>query len=687
MSIAFSENGIYLHIETDGGVRLMNLSRREYAPQEGLRWFRLIELQETGFHQNDHHGPKHTGTSPGDMLDYVSHRDYTNAFGRKLEVEMRHEVLNAVYHLQFYDGISVVRSWAELENRSDEIRSIEYVSSFALTGIDDPERPRDDAIIHLAHNTWYGECQWQSYTPGELGYHAVNDFSMKRISASSAGTWPSSEYLPMGAYERPGNTYTWQIETSAAWHFEVSDIAKRLYLQLSGPSYQEHGFIQKLDKGQRFVTEACAIAITQDFQSGIRELTKYRRLMRRENADNAAPKVIFNDYMNCLSGDPTTEKLLPLIDAAAEAGCEYFCIDAGWYADGEWWDGVGEWRESVRRFPRGIKEPIDYIRGKGMVPGLWLEIEVMGIHCRLAERAKAESWFFERGGKPVMDHGRYQLDFRNENVRAHATSIISRLVEGYGVGYIKMDYNNNFGSGTDKDASSAATGLLEHTRAYIAWLDGIFARYPNLVIENCGSGGMRMTYPLLFRHSIQSVTDQTDYIKMAAIACNAMTACPPEQAAIWSYPLAEGDEEETAFNMVSAMLMRIHQSGRLDQISEERSALVKEGIAYHHSIANELKNGLPFWPIGLATLKNDYLCAGVDCGKKLYLAVWRTGIGGDENASVSISLGGYQIERVDQAYPKRLPCEYRYDEARGALELRLLPKTARIFEIVVEERC
>ncbi len=134
MSIAFSENGIYLHIETDGGVRLMNLSRREYAPQEGLRWFRLIELQETGFHQNDHHGPKHTGTSPGDMLDYVSHRDYTNAFGRKLEVEMRHEVLNAVYHLQFYDGISVVRSWAELENRSDEIRSIEYVSSFALTG-------------------------------------------------------------------------------------------------------------------------------------------------------------------------------------------------------------------------------------------------------------------------------------------------------------------------------------------------------------------------------------------------------------------------------------------------------------------------------------------------------------------------------------------------------------------------
>ena len=48
---------------------------------------------------------------------------------------------------------------------------------------------------------------------------------------------------------------------------------------------------------------------------------------------------------------------------------------------------------------------------------------------------------------------------------------------------------------------------------------------------------------------------------MAAIAANCATACAPEQAAIWSYPLVEGTEEETIFNMVNAMLFRIHQSG------------------------------------------------------------------------------------------------------------------------------
>ena len=68
-----------------------------------------------------------------------------------------------------------------------------------------------------------------------------------------------------------------------------------------------------------------------------------------------------------------------------------------------------------------------------------------------------------------------------------------------------------------------------------------------------------MEYSMLARQSSQSVTDQTDYIKMAAIAANCATACAPEQAAIWSYPLVEGTEEETIFNMVK---MCIRDSGR-----------------------------------------------------------------------------------------------------------------------------
>ena len=45
--------------------------------------------------------------------------------------------------------------------------------------------------------------------------------------------------------------------------------------------------------------------------------------------------------------------------------------------------------------------------------------------------------FFMRHGKRVYDRSRYQLDYRNPEVRAYADSVIDRLIKEYGVGYIK----------------------------------------------------------------------------------------------------------------------------------------------------------------------------------------------------------------------------------------------------------
>jgi hypothetical protein len=41
----------------------------------------------------------------------------------------------------------------------------------------------------------------------------------------------------------------------------------------------------------------------------------------------------------------------------------------------------------------------------------------------------------------------------------------------------------------------------------------------------------------------------------------------PEQLACWSYPLATSDPDQASFNMVTAILCRIHQAGRVDKIS------------------------------------------------------------------------------------------------------------------------
>ena len=146
--------------------------------------------------------------------------------------------------------------------------------------------------------------------------------------------------------------------------------------------------------------------------------------------------------MNTLMANPTTERLLPLIAAAAEAGAEYFCINAGWYAevDQDWWDTVGAWRPSATRFPGGIAKVLDRIRETGMVAGLWLEPEVVGVNSEIARQLPADA-FFQRGGQLIVEHGRYHLDLRHPAAVKHLDQTVDFLVGELGVGYLKFDYN------------------------------------------------------------------------------------------------------------------------------------------------------------------------------------------------------------------------------------------------------
>ena len=251
-----------------------------------------------------------------------------------------------------------------------------------------------------------------------------------------------------------------------------------------------------------------------------------------------------------------------------------------------------------------------------------------------------------------------------------------------------MDYNIEPGAGTELAADSIGEGLLEHERAYLRWLDGVFERYPDLVIENCSSGGLRIDYALLSRYSIQSTSDQEDYRNYATIAANAITGVTPEQAAVWSYPMKNGDKEEVIYNMINSMLLRIHQSGHLAELSEERRALVKEGIACYKRIRNDVKIALPFWPKGLADNKDVWLCSGIKTDNKAYLAVWKRYAKEDVfeiNLEKSLCAEGKSIKQVRCIYPVSEETEFVYDMEKMKLTVTFSKQVmARLFEIIIE---
>ena len=210
-----------------------------------------------------------------------------------------------------------------------------------------------------------------------------------------------------------------------------------------------------------------------------------------------------------------------------------------------------------------------------------------------------------------------------------------------------MDYSIEAGIGTEVNSDSFGDGLLEHNRAYLSWIEATKQKYPDLILENCGSGGMRMDYAQLSRYHIQSVSDQTDYRNTAYIAAGVPSAVLPEQAAIWSYPMKDNDDNAVIFNMLGTMLQRMHLSGELHNLTEDKFALVKEAITCYKKIRNDIPDAIPFYPIGMPKHTDEWMCLAFRCRDCTRLTVWR--MDSDDDA-ITIPFD-FETESVKKLYP------------------------------------
>ncbi|GAB2729251.1 glycoside hydrolase family 36 protein [Streptomyces bullii] len=603
---------------------------RSAGPESALP---LVELTALG-HGSGWSGPRFTGTALGSRLTYRGHRTGRHGSIEWLTVELHDAAtgLTAFAELSSPTGLPVLRSRVRLRNEGTEPLVVQSVSSLLLGGLPSP----DVLDVHRARNDWLAECRWYSEplrgTVADINADAHQHDSRAALVLTGRGSWPCDGHLPMGALtERgAGRAWVWQVESPAGWRWDLSERAHGTCLAVNGPTDAAHQWRVRLTPGEELTTVPAALALGTGLDAALGALTTYRRAVRRPHPDHAELPVVFNDYMNTLMGDPTTAKLLPLIDAAAEAGAEYFCVDSGWYDDDTrgWWDSVGEWLPSARRFPDGgIRAVLDRIRERGMVPGLWLEPEVVGVRSPVAAQLPPEA-FFQRDGVRIAEQGRHQLDLRHPAARAHLDKTVDRIVGDWGVGYLKLDYNIVVDPGTCAPTDLApGAGLLGHAHAYLDWLSGVLDRHPGLVIENCASGGMRMDGATLAVAQLQSTSDQQDPLRYPPIAAAAPSAVPPEQGAVWAYPQPEYDDDLIAFTLGGALLGRIHLSGHLDRMSARQLGLVRDAVAVYKAIRADLARAVPFWPLGLPGWTDDWLALGLRVAgdRTSYLSVWRRG--------------------------------------------------------------
>ena len=148
---------------------------------------------------------------------------------------------------------------------------------------------------------------------------------------------------------------------------------------------------------------------------------------------------------------------------------------------------------------------------------------------------------------------------------------------------------------------------------------------------------------------------------------------------MWVYPY-EDDSEHVIFNMVNGLLLRPYVSGMVWKLSERSMSLLHEGITLYKRIRNDVKEGVPYWPLGFNMLHDDVLAYGLNCNNKAYLSVFAIK---SDTAEIPLNFTGKKITSVNVIYPASVSCDFNYDNKTLKIHMPQA-KAARLFEIQFE---
>ena len=210
------------------------------------------------------------------------------------------------------------------------------------------------------------------------------------------------------------------------------------------------------------------------------------------------PKTIpieYNTWFYCFENIDES-KLLQQLEAAAEMGCEVFTIDAGWYGrlDGDWSVQVGDWREKTDgAFFGDMKGFADKVRAKGLQFGIWIEPERYSKKSPIV--LKHPDWFYPDDGDYLC------IDLDNEDAAAYLFDMISDVIERYGALWVKIDFNHALGLDPNRKAH------MGYTSRFRRIINDLRELYPELVFENCASGGSRTDVGMVKYFAHTWVTD------------------------------------------------------------------------------------------------------------------------------------------------------------------------------------
>ncbi len=507
-------------------------------------------------------------------LELVSASDdltvYANPHGHRIEC----------WHVARPDGTVECRT--VFENRGYAPATLDLLTSFALDGLHADR-------IHRLTSFWSAEGRLLSQDLVDLDMEqSWSKFGLRIEKFGQIGSMPVRKWFPFVALEdsSTGEFIGVQLYCASSWQIEVMRQAEPLTV-CGGLADREFGhWSKKIAPGGRFETPRAVVAMGRSLEEVTDRLVKAQH-PRISPVDRDMP-VIFNEYCTTW-GNPTLDNLRRTAQRLEGSGIRYLVIDAGWYKvpDKDWSATIGDWQPSRELFPNGIREAADMIRAHGLIPGLWFEME------NVASGSDAfcdVDHLLKKDGEPLTVGNRRFWDMADPYVKQYLTERVIGLLRDNNFGYIKVDYNENIGVGCD-GAESLGEGLRQRVAASQDFFRTMAQALPELVIENCSSGGHRLEPSMMDLVSQASFSDAHECLSIPIIAANLHRAIRPEQSQIWAVLHSDAPMNRLHYLLAATFLGRMCLSGAVFELSETQWAEVRAAISLYARVSDIIRDG------------------------------------------------------------------------------------------------
>lgn len=408
-----------------------------------------------------------------------------------------------------FNDVDIIEMWTEIKNGEKQTVTLKQFDSAYM-----PIRRGDVWMSHF-YGSWANEAQL-SEEPLKPGTFVVENRDGIRNAHTSRGEVMFS--LDGKAQENSGRVIGAAICYTGNYKLRAVTDDSEYHQFFAG--IDEYNSEYHLKKNETFVTPVTAFSYSKEGLSGVsRNFHRWGRKYMLANG-NRERKILLNSWEGVYF-DINEEGMAQMMADIKSMGGELFVMDDGWF--GEKYprktdnSALGDWKVDREKLPHGIDGLLDEAKKQGIKFGIWLEPEMSNTISELYD--KHPEWVIKapkrdlrtgRGGTQVV------LDLSNPKVQDFVFSVVDDLMTKYpAIDYIKWDANMNISNHGSQylTADNQSHLYIEYHRGLVKALQRIRAKYPDLTIQDCASGGGRVNWGYLPYFDEFWTSDNTDALQ------------------------------------------------------------------------------------------------------------------------------------------------------------------------------